>query len=89
MYYLKMIFIVLQLLSIKTNFYQEYLYEFGKRRHGSFDLTGNDLYQKNMKRRNWLHAQKNLKNSQFVFYISICVLSTYGEGFRYEKLSKH
>ena len=69
MYYLKMIFIVLQLLSIKTNFYQEYLYGFGKRRHGSFDFTGNDLYQKNMKRRNWLHAQKNLKNSQFAFFI--------------------
>ena len=86
---LKLIFNPLQLLSIKTRLYRECLYGFGKRRHGSFDLTGNDLYQKNMKRRNWLHAQKNLKNSQFVFYISICVLSTYGEGFRYEKLSKH
>ena len=38
-----MIFIVLQLLSIKTKLYQECLYGFGKRRHGSFDLTGNDL----------------------------------------------
>ena len=86
---LKLIFNPLQLLSIKTKLYRECLYGFGKRRHGSFDLTGNDLYQKNMKRRNWLHAQKNLKNSQFSFlYFDMCPF-TYGEGFRYEKLSKH